>query len=164
MDIAILKKLEKVGIAVRVDMISHGEKMTITKRCELLGVSHNRFYYKPRISERKQNIMEKIDRIYTEDPMSGQRKIKTAPMKRFEINAGRALIRHLMEVMQISASCPKPFLSTPNQQSKKHPYLLRNVVVDHVDQVWSTDITYIRLKNGFAYLTAVIDWYRRRIL
>lgn len=121
MDIAFLKKLEKVGIAVRVDMISHGEKMTITKRCELLGVSHNRFYYKPRISERKQNIMEKIDRIYTEDPMSGQRKIKTAPMKRFEINAGRALIHHLMGACKFPHRVQSLFLPLQTNRARSIP-------------------------------------------
>lgn len=131
MDIAFLKKLEKVGIAVRVDMISHGEKMTITKRCELLGVSHNRFYYKPRISERKQNIMEKIDRIYTEDPMSGQRKIKTAPMKRFEINAGRALIRHLMGACKFPHCVQSLFFPPQTNRTRSIPTYSGTFLANH---------------------------------
>lgn len=62
-----------------------------------------------------------------------------------------------MEIMQVAAIYPKPNLSFPNKMNKAFPYLLRNVAITHVNQVWSTDITYIRFKNGFAYLTAVID-------
>jgi putative transposase len=69
-----------------------------------------------------------------------------------------------MKRMGISAIYPKRYLSRPNKQHKIYPYLLRNVSITRVNQVWSTDITYIRLKHGFVYLTAIVDWYSRYVL
>lgn len=137
---------------------------SISHQCELLGISRNAYYYEPKISEYKLMVMARIDELYTKDPTSGQRKLQSNLKKFYGIEVGRRLIRHLMEIMQIAAIYPMPNLSIPNTMNKKFPYLLRNVAITHVNQVWSTDITYIRLKSGFAYLTAVIDWYSRRIL
>ncbi|SHK18057.1 putative transposase [Fibrobacter intestinalis] len=137
---------------------------TISRQCELLGISRNAYYYEPKFSDFKLRVMTCIDELYTKDPTSGQRKLQANLKKYYGIDVGRRLIRHLMEIMQIAAIYPKPNLSFPNKMNKTFPYLLRNVAITHVNQVWSTDITYIRLKNGFAYLTAVIDWYSRRIL
>jgi len=69
-----------------------------------------------------------------------------------------------MEIMGIHAICPKKNLSISNKAHKKYPYLLRNVEITRPNQVWSTDITYIRLKRGFVYLTAIVDWYSRYVL
>ena len=137
---------------------------TISRQCELLGISRNAYYYEPKFSDFKLRVMTCIDELYTKDPTSGQRKLQANLKKYYGIDVGRRLSRHLMEIMQIAAIYPKPNLSFPNKMNKTFPYLLRNVAITHVNQVWSTDITYIRLKNGFAYLTAVIDWYSRRIL
>ena len=138
--------------------------ISVTKQCKLLGIARSTVYYEPQISQRKLDIMERMDEIYTDDPTSGQRKIKDALRERYGIEAGRDLIRSLMRTMGIHAIYTEPHLSIPDVQHKKFPYLLRGVKVTHVNQVWSTDITYIRLKNGFVYLTAIIDWYSRRIL
>lgn len=145
-------------------MVKADDEFSITKQCDLLGISRNSYYYEPKISDFKLEVMARIDELYTEDPTSGQRKLQTTLERRFGIKVGRRLIRHLMEIMQIAAIYPKPFLSVPEKMHKKYPYLLRNVAVTRVNQVWSTDITYIRLKNGFVYLTAVMDWFSRRIL
>lgn len=140
------------------------EVNTISHQCDLLGISRSSYYYKPKISDFKLMVMARIDELYTMDPTSGQRKLQANLKKYYGIEVGRQLIRHLMEIMQVAAIYPRPFLSTPDAMNRKFPYLLRNVEAKRVNQVWSTDITYIRLKNGFAYLTAVIDWYSRRIL
>lgn len=76
----------------------------------------------------------------------------------------RKRVVHLMRRMGIEAIYPKRALSRPNPEHRVYPYLLRGTIVDHVDQVWSTDITYIRLTHGFVYLTAVIDWFSRYVL
>ena len=76
----------------------------------------------------------------------------------------RKRVMRLMELMGIIAIYPKPNLSKPSEEVKKYPYLLRGVNIEHKDQVWSTDITYIPVLGGFFYLTAVIDWYTRYIL
>jgi len=107
--------------------------------------------------------MRLMDEIYTQNPEYGSRRI------RFELNTighpvGRDLVRTLMRRMGIEAVYPKPNLSKGHPEHKIYPYLLRGVKIDRVNQVWSTDITYIRMLNGFLYLTAVIDWYSRYVL
>ena len=109
-------------------------------------------------------LMNRIDELYTEDPTRGQRRMRHALRKQFGLFAGRNVIRRLMDAMGIKAIHPRKYLSTPNSQHKKYPYLLRNVPIKRVNQVWSTDITYIRLKGGFVYLTAIVDWYSRFVL
>jgi putative transposase len=108
--------------------------------------------------------MERIDELFTEDPTRGTRRLKAALHKRFGIDLGRSKIRSLMARMGLSAIYQAVNTSQPNKAHKKYPYLLRNVKIDRVKQVWSTDITYIRLKGGFVYLCAVIDWYSRYVL
>ncbi|NLO23124.1 MAG: hypothetical protein GX116_02165 [Fibrobacter sp.] len=122
----------------------------IKKQCELLSISRNVYYYKPKVSEFKLLLMQHIDELYTENPAAGQRSPQSSLLRRFGIKAGRRLIRSMMNIMEIASLAPKPFLSAPNAQHKKYAYLLRNVVINHVNQVRSTDITYIKLRNGFA--------------
>lgn len=148
-------------------MVDREERgLSVSRQCALLGISRNAFYYEPHVSKLKIKVMNLIDELYTEDPTSGQRKLRAALRKRYGVRVGRPLIRGLMETMQISAIYPKPNLSRPGTgaMNARFPYLLRNVEATRANQVWSTDITYVRLKEGFAYLTAVIDWYSRRIL
>jgi putative transposase len=108
--------------------------------------------------------MHRIDELYTENPTRGTRRISHVLWKRFGLFAGRGKVRRLMDRMGIAAIYPKKRLSMGNKQHKKYPYLLRNVEITRVNQVWSTDITYIRLKGGFVYLVAVIDWFSRYVL
>jgi putative transposase len=107
--------------------------------------------------------MRAIDEIYTEHPEYGARRIKFE-LNRLGICIGRALIRTLMVRMGIEAIYCKPNLSKPHPGHKIYPYQLREVKIERVNQVWSTDITYIRMRNGFLYLTAVIDWHSRYVL
>lgn len=159
------KNLQKTGTDVRKSMVERdASELSITRQCELLGIARSTASYVPQTSQRKIDIMAYMDEIYTDDPTSGQRKIKDALRERYGIEVGRDLVRSLMRTMGIRAIYPEPHLTVPDAQHKKFPYLLRGVKVTRVNQVWSTDITYIRLKNGFVYLTAIIDWYSRRIL
>jgi len=107
--------------------------------------------------------MEKIDKIYTQWPFYGSRRI------RIELNRGgdaigRDRVCSLMRKMGIQAIYPKRNLSQVNHNHRKFPYLLRGVEITHVDHVWSTDITYIRMAQGFLYLVAMIDWFSRYVL
>ena len=138
--------------------------LTIKRQSELLELPRSTLYYQPCIDNpRNIALMHLIDEIYTQNPEYGSRRI------RFELNAighpvGRDLVRTLMRRMGIEAVYPKPNLSKGHPEHKIYPYLLRGVKIDRVNQVWSTDITYIRMVNGFLYLTAVIDWYSRYVL
>lgn len=107
--------------------------------------------------------MQEIDKLYTEYPFYGARRIEVnLPIEYQPINLKR--VRRLMKLMNIEAIYQKPNLSKPNLEHKIYPYLLRGKKIDKVNQVWSTDITYVPMKNGFLYLCAVIDWYSRFIL
>jgi len=145
-------------------MVDKELSLPVTKQCNLLGIKRCRVYHKRRLSKRKIELLNRIDELYTEDPTRGQRRMRHALRKQFGISAGRNVIRKVMDELCIEAIHPRKHLSIPNQLHKKYPYLLRNVPITRVNQVWSTDITYVQLKGGFVYLTAIVDWYSRFIL
>jgi len=138
--------------------------LTITKKCELLELPRSSYYYESR-GETAENIylMERIDKIHTEHITWGSRKIRDY-LRNEGHKVNRKRIQRLMRKMQIQVLYPKRNLSRANQEHKVYPYLLKNLDIDHPNHVWSTDITYIRLNHGFAYLAAVIDWYSKKIL
>jgi putative transposase len=107
--------------------------------------------------------MRLIDEEYTRHPFYGSRRL-TAWLRREGNRVNIKRVRRLMKEMGIEAIYQKPNLSKASPGHKKYPYLLKNMVIDHPDQVWSTDITYIRMRHGFVYLTAVIDWFSRYVL
>jgi len=107
--------------------------------------------------------MRLIDEEYTRYPFYGIERM-TAVLRRAEHTVNPKRIRRLMRLMGLEAIYPKPNLSKPVKGHKIYPYLLRGVSIDRVDQVWSTDITYIRLNRGFIYLVAVMDWFSRYVL
>jgi putative transposase len=107
--------------------------------------------------------MRIIDRQYTEKPFYGARRM-AVELKKLGYLVGRKKVRTLMEKMGLQAIYPKPNLSLSNPEDKKYPYLLRGIVIDRIDQVWSIDITYIPLAEGFGYLVAIIDWFSRKVL
>lgn len=139
--------------------------ISVVRQCQLLGISRSSFYYKPRDpKDLDKRAMDKIDEIYTKHPFYGSRKIAFILSKQFGFPVNRKLVQRLMRKMGIQAVYPKPNTSRSNKDHKKYPYLLGNLAITGPNQVWSTDITYIRLEGGFAYLVAVIDWYSRRVL
>lgn len=146
-------------------MISQTSAFSVCRQCKMLNISRSLLYYRQaELTIQNQILLNKIDELYTEDPTRGTRRMRGALRKRFEIFAGRRKIARYMSSLGIAAIYPKRNLSLANQQHEKYPYLLRGVKIDRVNQVWSTDITYIRLKNGFVYLTAVMDWHSRFVL
>jgi putative transposase len=148
---------------MRRTMVDKSSDLGLARQCRLLLIGRTSCYYKAHISKVQLELMRQIDEIFTEDPTRGTRRI-CAVLKKRNVNVGRGKVRRLMQKLGLFAIYCKPDLSKPNPEHKKYPYLLRNMNVDHVNQVWSTDITYIRLKHGFVYLTAVIDWYSRYVL
>jgi putative transposase len=107
--------------------------------------------------------MKRLDALYTEDPTYGARRM-CAALRNAGVTIGRYKVRRLMDKMGLEAIYRKPRLSAPHPGHTVYPYLLRGVKSTRVNQVWSSDITYIRLRHGFVYLTAVIDWYSRYVL
>lgn len=108
--------------------------------------------------------MDLIDTIYTKCPFYGNRRIKSELNLTHNIPIGRGHLRTLMNFMGIQAIYPKKNLSWRNKNHKVYPYLLRNLKIKKPNQVWSTDITYVKLEEGFAYLIAIIDWFSRYVI
>ncbi len=143
---------------------STSEDLTLKRQCSLLSICRTSIYYTPQTSPMNKLLMDRIDELFTDDPTRGTRRLRAAMRRQFGLEVGRSKIRRLMARMGLHAIYRALNTSKPNKAHKKYPYLLRGVVVNHPNQVWSTDITYIRLNGGFAYLCAVIDWYSRCVL
>jgi len=140
------------------------EILSIGDQCEALGLQRSTFYYEPAMeSQENLLLMRVIDEIYLKHPFFGYRRMSVW-LQNMGYNVNRKRILRLMKLMGIEAIYPKKSLSASKEGAKKYPYLLKDVVIEESNQVWSTDITYIPLKNGFLYLVAIIDWYSRYIL
>ena len=146
----------------------NNRNLSVRRQCELLGVSHSSVYTKhadpdEEKAQLREKIMERLDYWHTTLPSAGSRKL-VVKLKEEGFTAGRKLVRRLMQEMGIWPIYPKPNLSKRNFKESIVPYLLRNKVVSFPNQVWSIDITYIKLGRGHMYLTAIIDWYSRKIV
>ncbi|MBD3245138.1 MAG: IS3 family transposase [Candidatus Moranbacteria bacterium] len=138
-----------------------------SRKAQLLGISRNSLYYKPVLKTEDELMMDKIDKIdkiYTDIPFYGSRKISEEILRRHDQVVNRKKVQRLMRKMGIRAIYPQPKTSATDNQHQKYPYLLKNCLIDKVNEVWGTDITYIRLKQGFAYLVAIIDWFSRYVI
>lgn len=141
-------------------------KIPVKRQCELLSLSRSALYYKPRRNENtrfNEKLMRLIDKQYTKTPFYGTRRM-TAWLNRKERRVNRKRIARLMRKMGLYAVYPKPRTTFANKEHKKYPYLLKDIEITRPNQVWATDITYIRLKTGFIYLTAIMDWHSRYVL
>lgn len=138
--------------------------ISLRRQCDLLGLPRSTAYYAP-IPESVENLtlMRQIDAVYLGDPSYGSRSI-TAVLANSGWGVNRKRVQRLMRLMGIAGITPKRNLSKPHPGHRVFAYLLRNVAITHPDQVWSTDITYVPLRGGFVYLTAVMDWYSRYVL
>ena len=138
--------------------------MSVRRQCELLDLNRSTLYYEA-AQETAENLelMRLIDRAYTAHPFLGSRRIA-----RWLIRQGHAVnrkrVQRLLRLMGLEALYPKPRLSSAGRGHKVYPYLPRGVAIERVDQVWSTDITYIPLPRGFMYLAATIDWFSRYVV
>lgn len=139
-------------------------KLTVTRQCELLGLPRSSFYYRP-TPETDENLalMRVIDETYLAYPFFGSRQM-TRWLRGQGHRVNRKRIRRLMRLMGLEAIYQKPNLSRRNLAHAVFPYLLRDLAVDHANQVWATDITYVPVQGGYAYLCAVIDWFSRKVL
>ena len=136
----------------------------ISRQCELLRLARSSYYYdSQRDDGYNLHLMNLIDEQFTKTPFYGVERM-TAWLRRQGEEVNRKRVRRLMRLMGLEAVYPKPRLSLSNQAHKKYPYLLSNMAIDHPDQVWCADITYIRMLHGFVYLMAIMDWYSRFVL
>ena len=139
-------------------------KLSIRSQCELLDVNRNRLgSRKPKISEEDYAIMRIMDDLYMAHPHYGTRNYRLA-LRDDGYHIGRGRVRRLMGIMGIESLAPKPNTSKPSKENKTFPYLLRDRTITKADEVWCTDITYIPMAKGHAYLIAVMDWHTRAVL
>ena len=142
------------------------KKIPLCRQCELLGLNRSSLYYKPcRETEYNEHLMKMIDEQYVKTPFYGIKKM-TAWLRRQGHCVNHKRVRRLMRQMGLEAVYPrrKRYLSVPEKQHKIYPYLLKDVRIERADQVWSADITYIRMHRGWVYLVAIMDWFSRYVL
>jgi putative transposase len=142
---------------------SHG-RLGIAGQCRLLNITRSSFYYKKKpIKPEDLELMRLIDEQYLKAPSWGSRSMRNH-LRRLGYKVNRKRIQRLMRIMGLEAIYPKPRTSRPHPEHKVYPYLLRNLTIDHPNQVWAADITYIPMSRGFMYLVAVMDWHSRKVL
>ena len=162
------KNLKKfVDLTTRVNLVQNllkTKELPVKTGATLLDINRTSVYYKGMpISQEELDCKSIIDRLHTDNPAWGARQL-SAQLKKRGHQVGRRKTRRYMNEMGIDPIYPKMNLSKRMRQAKVCPYLLRNAVIDRPNQAWSIDITYIPIKRGFLYLTAVIDWYSRCIV
>jgi putative transposase len=140
------------------------ETLSIRRQCDLLDLPRSTFYYLP-ATETEENLrfMRLLDEQYLKTPFWGSRNMTTwLRQEGFAINRKR--VQRLMRVMGLEGLAPRPTTTKPAPGHRVFPYLLRGVEITHADHVWSTDITYIPVRNGYLYLAAILDWHSRYVL
>jgi putative transposase len=142
-------------------------RLSLQRQCELLSLSRSSYYYPVRRNEIciefDYFLTRRIDQLYLARPYYGSRRM-TGTLKREGYEVNRKRIQRLMREMGVQAIYPRKKLSCGNPEHRIYPYLLRGVKIQRVNHVWSTDITYIPMRQGFLYLVAIMDWYSRYVL
>jgi putative transposase len=145
-------------------MIAPEARLSVTRQCALLGIARSSFYYRSRPEpEQELDVLKRLDRIFTNDPVYGSRRLQVA-LLREGISIGRRRVRRLMRKLGLWAVRPKRNTSKRHPEHKVYPYLLRGKIIDQPNQVWAADVTYIPMQHGFLYLVAIIDWATRWVL
>jgi len=151
---------------MRQNWIDKEDDVAVSRQCILSGTSRATHYaqLKPKeLVEHDELLKGLIDEEYTRHPFYGTRRM-VVYLGRCGHIVNRKRLQRLMRTMGLAGMAPGPNTSRAHPQHKVYPYLLRGVAIERPNQVWSTDITYIRLARGFVYLVAIIDWYSRKVL
>jgi putative transposase len=145
-------------------MIDSNHDLPVARQAKVLNISRGSVYYRPRpVPAADLAIMRRIDELHLDCPFAGSRMLRDI-LRREGFTIGRRHVATLMKRMGIEAIYRRPNTSKPAPGHKIYPYLLRGLKVDHPNQVWAMDITYIPMARGFVYLAAVVDWFSRRVL
>jgi len=172
-DFLVEKLVSLASSKERKSLLNTKLNMSLNQQCKLLKIHKSSLYYqakKPFSTGKEIKLLDAINNIYSDFPSYGYRRI-TKQLQLDGHNVGKKLIKKAMRYMGIEALYPKPKTTIANKEHTKYPYLLKDfrndagqVVIDRANQVWSTDITYIKLEKGFVYLAAIIDWHSKKIL
>jgi putative transposase len=158
------KVAEAPVVDKRKEVEMNNPMISSSRQCALLGMSRSSFYYRSRGNDAYNDVlMRLIDEQYTRRPTFGVEKMRDWLRNQGHwVNIKR--VRRLMRLMGLYAIYPKPRTSRSCPEHKVYPYLLKGIVIDRPDQVWASDITYIRLLHGFVYLVVIMDWFSRYVL
>ena len=147
-------------------MIQMDSTLPVTTKCQLLELSRSTAYYKTvdkTVDLEELAIKRIIDELHMKHPFMGARSFRDQLRSQgYKINRKR--VKRFMDEMGIASTAPQPNTSRPGKNHKIYPYLLKGLRIDHPNQVWATDITYIPMARGFLYLVAIMDWYSRKVL
>ena len=145
-------------------MIDRDTRLSIMRQCELLGLSRSSLYYRPQpISDADRRLMRRIDEVHLTHSFLGARRLARL-LQREGVDVGRRHMGTLMALMGMEAIYRKKRTSVPAKGHRIYPYLLREVVIARPNQVWATDVTYLPMAQGFAYLVAILDLFSRKVL
>lgn len=145
-------------------MFIREHELPLTQQCKILNLSRSIQYYRPvPVSQEDLGLMRAIDEIHLKRPFFGSWRIRD-DLDDLGYEVGRDHVRTLMRKMGIEALYRKPNLSKAKAAHKVYPYLLRHLQIEQSNQVWASDIAYIPMAKGFAYLVAIMDWHSRRVL
>lgn len=146
------------------ELVQPEHELSLRRQCRLLGLHRSNWYYEPEpVSPEEFALMRTIDKLSTRLPFSGSRNITTYLRRAGQV-INRKRVQRLMRIMGLEGMVPGPHTSRPHPEHKIYPYLLRGKTVDRPNQVWASDITFVPLEFGWAYLVAIIDWYSRAVL
>lgn len=159
------KKIKVLSVAELRHLVEPtASALSIRRQCAILGFNRSTYYYEPvPLSAETVNLMQLLDQQYTATPFYGVNKM-TEYLRQQHYVIGKDRVRTLLRMMGLFAIYPRRFTSQRTQEHKIYPYLLSGINITQPNQVWSADITYVRLVHGFAYLVAVLDWFSRYVV
>lgn len=156
--------METGTVIERKKMVDSNGKTSIRKQCKLLSINRGSSYFKAKgENDKNLKIMRLMDEHHLKHPYKGVLQMQDF-LRMIGENINEKRVRRLLRKMGVEAIYPKRNLSKLGLAKYRQPYLLRNLKIDHSNQVWAIDISYIPMKNGFMYLTVVVDWYSRNII
>ena len=155
-----------MSVREKSSLISPDHPLPIEKQCKLLKLGRSSYYYTPTQTSQDTELMNEIKEVWLEQTSRGYRRITDALADK-GIKVNRKKILRLMKLMGLRSSLPAPrypSTTTPNPEDSARPYLLKGLLINRPNQVWATDITYIKLPTGMVYLFAIIDWHTRYVV
>ena len=154
-----------MSMAERKKKLDRAHKFPISRQCLALDISRSSAYRKlAGVSDGDIDMMRKLDELHLKRPFKGSRRLRDDLWDTYGLQVNRKRVQRLMRLMGIRALHPGAKTTRPNPKHKVYPYLLRELEINRVNQVWCTDLTYIPMRKGFLYLVAIMDWHSRKVL
>jgi putative transposase len=152
-------------MAERKKKVDRTHELPISRQCLALDISRSSAYRKPAgVSADDIDLMRQLDELHLKRPFKGSRRLRDDLWDNHALQVNRKRVQRLMRLMGIRALHPGAKTTRPNPKHKVYPYLLRELEINRVNQVWCTDLTYIPMRKGFLYLVAIMDWHSRKVL